>query len=52
VPPRDAERLLRAMADRNLVECADGRWHVSRGLRAGGRRRGGLPDGQEALTLR
>jgi hypothetical protein len=35
------------------VECADGRWHVGRQLRAGGGgRRGGLPDGQEALTLR
>lgn len=52
VPPPDAERLLLAMADRNLVECADGRWHVSRRLRAGSRRRGGLPDGQETLTLR
>lgn len=51
IPPRDAERLLRAMADRDLVECEDGRWHVSRQLRAGGRRRGGLSDGQEALTL-
>jgi hypothetical protein len=46
-----AERLLQALADRNLVECAGGRWQVSRRLRAS-RRRGGLPDGRETLTLR
>jgi DNA processing protein len=51
VLPQHAERLLQALADRNLVECAGGRWQVSRRLLASGRR-GGLPDGQETLTLR